>query len=181
MDEFAKILSKVGSQVGSTVENNPLKSVLAGAGGLETLLAEKKKQDILNRYMNLANNPAASEAKIRSMTQPLDQALTQSVDNSVQGYLGERGLSESPQISEAVLAQTLAPYAQKNTDAAIQEYYDSLGLGLNAEKQNAPTEPDLSKLLASLESPSSSSVGSLPTTGSGDVWSEIFNSLGSTG
>lgn len=153
MSEFMTMMGKALGQVKGAAEKNPLSTILTGAGGLESLLAEKKKQDILNRYLDLANNPAKSEAQIRSLVAPLNASLEKSVENSVQGYLGSRGLSESPQISEAVLSQSLAPYEQQNINSAIEEYYRSLGLGLSAEEQNKPFIPDLSKLLASLNPP----------------------------
>ncbi|HEV2521033.1 MAG TPA: hypothetical protein VGT24_01520 [Candidatus Acidoferrales bacterium] len=182
MDEIIKTLGNAVKTIGTTAQEKPLQTILTGAGGLESLLAEKKKSDILNQYLDLANNPAKSEAKIASLVQPLNGSLEKSVENSVQGYLGSRGLSESPQISEAVLSQSLAPYEQQNIQNAIDEYYRSLGLGLNAEQKNMPFEPDLSKLLASLQSPPNpSSIGALPTsTTNPDVWSEIF-SLGDAG
>lgn len=148
--EILKGIESVGGKVGTQVEANPLKAGLTGIGALQSILAERKRNEILNHYLDLANNPEKSAAAVRSMTQPLNQGLVQDVGNQTQAYLGERGLSESPQITEAVLSQALAPYEEQNQRTAMDEYYRNLAMGLqSANPYLLPYEPDITSLLAS--------------------------------
>jgi len=89
----------------------------------------------------------------------------------VQGYLGERGLSESPQISESVLSQSLAPYIQQNQEQGQQQYETYLSQLLAAANGNLlPPEFDISKLLASFGGAGGTSVGSgAPTSPTGGI------------
>lgn len=148
--DILKGITSAGKTLGTQAEANPLKAALTGIGGLQTILAERKRNAILNQYLDLTNNPEKSAALVRSMTQPLNQNLVQDVGNQTQAYLAERGLSESPQISQAVLSQALAPYEQQNQQTALDEYYRNLALGLSAANPALlPHEPDLTALLAS--------------------------------
>ena len=164
--------------VGTQAEANPLKAGLTGIGALQSILAERKRNEILNQYLGLANNPEASAAAIRSMTQPLDQGLVQNVGNQTQAYLAERGLSESPQISESVLSQSLAPYEQQNQQTAMNEYYRNLALGLQASNPALlPYEPDITALLSSWGSPAPATkqpLGNLPISGGEPDLSSLY-------
>lgn len=109
-----------------------------GAGFLGNWLANRHYNSVQDAYMNLLKNyrnlsPAEVSAGIRSMVQPLNMGLQQSVGNAVQGQLASRGLSQAPGIYEATLAQALAPYAQQNLQNAQQAYFQMKGLPLNVQ------------------------------------------------
>lgn len=105
---------------------NILKTAITGTGLLGNFLGMRQQQDALNTELKYQKNPALAAAKIASLEQPLSQGLIQDVDNSTQGYLAERGEAESPQLSTAVLGQTLAPYIQQNQNTAMQEFFNLL-------------------------------------------------------
>ena len=101
---------------------NILKGVLTGGGVLGDILNMRQQQKSLGQTLYYQRHPEAAAARIRSMTQPLSMGLTQDVGNEVQGYLGERGLSGSPNITGSVLAQALAPYYQQNQNTAANAF-----------------------------------------------------------
>jgi hypothetical protein len=80
---------------------------------------------------NLAQNPAAMQAYIQGFQQPLSQNLINQVGNATQGRLMESGLGLSPQISQAVLGQALAPYVESSQQLAAQTALSTLGLPYN--------------------------------------------------
>jgi len=177
------MLSGLGTSIATTFNKNPTGVALAGAGTLENFIAQQKRNQILSQYENLVNNPAAAEAKIQSLTAPLNQGLVQSVENETQGYLGERGLAESPQISESVLSQSLAPYIQQNQQEGVQQYETYLQQLLGAANSGLlPGNVNMAQLIASLQgkpgtTPTTSPTGlSLPLGGG---WDEYYPGIGS--
>jgi hypothetical protein len=141
MEAFA-MLGNLVNKIGGF--GNLLKGGLTGMGAISNILAQRKQAESLNRMLYYQKHPEAAAAKIRSLTEPLSMGLTQSVGNEVQGYLGERGLSESPNITAQVLSQSLAPYAQHNTDVASQLFANILNPAGATFRQPA----DLTPLLA---------------------------------
>lgn len=122
--------------------------VMGGLGVVSNLIqgnrASSVQQNAINQQkqlMALVNDPAAFSAKIKSLQQPLSQGLTQGVGNGVQGYLAERGLSSSPQISEEVMAQALGPFQQNEQQMAIQSLLSAYGLGQGATGQAVGASP----------------------------------------
>lgn len=103
-----------------------LKLLTTGFGLIGNIMAQQQQQSAVNRITSYQKNPAKAAAAINSLTQPLSLGLTQDVGNNVQGYLAERGLSGSPNISASVLAQALAPYQQQNQQTAEQEFFQLL-------------------------------------------------------
>lgn len=99
-----------------------LKLVTTGFGLVSNIMATQQQQSALNRISSYQKNPAKAAQVINSLTQPLSLGLTEDVGNNVQGYLAERGLSGSPNITSSVLAQALAPYQQQNQQQAMQEF-----------------------------------------------------------
>lgn len=111
-----------------------------------------QQQQYQNKLRSLATNPAKMAQFAAGYTQPLNAGLTKAVGNEAQAYLGERGLSDSPQISEQVLSQAIAPYIQQNQQLGYQNALAALGLGGGAippAQQQATSMDQLSKLFAS--------------------------------
>ena len=105
-------------------------------------------QDMLRSY---AQNPAKMNAYAEQFTQPLNAGLQSSVANQSQAYLAERGLSDSPAISQQVESQALAPYIQQNQQQGYQDALQALGLGGGAippGQQQATGINQLAKIFA---------------------------------
>lgn len=167
----------------SGIFSNPnfMKSLQAitGVGGLASNIFQGRKQGQMadqsiqhsKDVAALIANPALMSAKIAALKQPLSQGLVQSVGNTTQAELGERGLGTSPQIATAVESQALAPFEQKSQDQAIQEFLTTLGI--------APPTPQFSPvnnsgfwntfMPKSAPQTSSSGGGSTGPTGTGGV------------
>jgi hypothetical protein len=94
---------------------------MTGSGLIGNIMQQKQQNDALNRIKTM-QNPANASRMIQQLTQPLNSGLVSNVGNSVQGYLGERGLSQSPNITANVLGQSLAPYEQQNQQLALQQF-----------------------------------------------------------
>lgn len=123
-----------------------LQTGLAGGGFLSNWLQNRKYNANQDYLAKLGKDPVAMQAYMRKFQQPLSQGLTQSVGNQTQAFLGERGLSESPAISQDVLAQALAPYQQQEQQMAGNEAFQALGL----IPTKAPNNVNLTSLLAGL-------------------------------
>lgn len=118
-----------------------------GGGELGNLLQEHKStqyQDLLLKY---AQNPQLLSQAVASATKPLDNALVQSVNNTVQANQAARGLSQAPGIFAASEAQALAPFVQQNQQTAQNQVLASLGLPGQATNINQ-RPADLSSALA---------------------------------
>jgi hypothetical protein len=120
MDSIVTALQ--GAFTGPGALGNILKTGVTAAGGIGDIISQQKQNSSLNQVLQYQKNPALAAQKIAQMTQPLSQGLTQDVGNNVQGYLGERGLSGSPNITASVLAQALAPYQQQNQQLATSQF-----------------------------------------------------------
>lgn len=161
MDAIGKIFTSIPGVGGggNPIWQTLLKLGTAGAGSIGNILASMKRNDVLNTSLNnqknlmaLANNPNALATNISKLERPLSAGLTSSVGNAVQGYLAERGLSESPGIASETLAQGLAPYQQQEQQMAINSYLSTLGLPAQATPRFLPYPQgtDLSKIFQSL-------------------------------
>ena len=94
---------------------------LAAAGTIGNLLNLRRYNAEQDMAQSAYKNPAAYAQKVQALERPLAAGLTQGVENQVQAALGERGLSQSGPISQAALAQALAPlYMQQQSLAASQ-------------------------------------------------------------
>ena len=134
MDAITGIFSNIGSWLGSGSGGSApgwqqaLTGGMFGAGEVGNIIEEQKRASYQNFLMNLLKNPQQLAAMAQKIAQPLSAGLTQSVGNTVQGNLAERGLSQSPGIFGSTLAQSLAPYQQQNYNTALQTVMQSLGL-----------------------------------------------------
>jgi hypothetical protein len=87
-------------------------------GGQRQFQVQQQAVNQQKQLAELTKNPAAYAAKIKALQQDLNPGLVQGVENEVQGYLGERGLSLSPSISAQVLGQALGPYQLQEQELA---------------------------------------------------------------
>ena len=114
--------------------SNILKAGVTGLGAVGDIIGMKKQNQAVNTALGYEKNPSTAASAINQLTQPLSQGLTQQVGNNVQGYLAERGLSGSPNITAEVLAQALAPYQQQSQQTASNTFgqlLNPLGAGFS--------------------------------------------------
>lgn len=129
---------------------------LLGMGTVSNILQQRRANSIYDQYIRnqrVLSDPAALASRVNALTVPLSTALKQSVGNAVQADMGARGLSDAPGIFASTLAQSLAPYAQKSQELALQGVLAPLGqqlpFGMGAELGRPA---DLSGLLQKLQS-----------------------------
>ena len=141
----------------------PILKDATGVAGLGSTVYNLYNQYQNQQYQNLlrsyAQDPTKLNAYAAKFTQPLTAGLTSGVANQAQGYLASRGLSDSPQISEQVEAQAIAPYIQQNQQQGYQDALQALNLGGGAippqlQQQNGLTA--LTKAFSQLSPPGSS-------------------------
>lgn len=127
------------------------------AGSVDNFIQQKKYNDSQDYVRNLMTNPAAFTAAEQSYIQPLNKGLITGVTNTTNAQLAERGLGGSSAITQATLAQALAPYIQQNQQQGQQALLSSLGLlgGLKPNGQNGFT--DISKILQQMRTASAGS------------------------
>lgn len=129
----------------------------AGAGAVGNILNNKERSDDLSQLKKqeaALTNPATINSMVKSETQPLNQALVQSVGNQVSGTLAEQGLSQAPGIQGTVLAQALAPAELQNQQNALQLVMKQLGLPVEYAQTllaGLPPNTNLAPLLALLQ------------------------------
>ena len=105
-------------------------TTVASAGSTAyNLYNQYQQQQYQNQLRSLAEDPAKMNAYATKFTQPLNAGLTTGVANQAQSYLASRGLSDSPQISQQVEAQAIAPYIQQNQQQGYQNALQALQLG----------------------------------------------------
>jgi hypothetical protein len=117
------------------------------------LYNQYQNQQYQNNLRSYAQDPAKMNAYAAQFTQPLNAGLTADVGNQSQSYLAQRGLSDSPQISQEVESQALAPYVQQNQQAGYQDALAALGLGggaINPGAQQQNSQAQLAKTLSGL-------------------------------
>ena len=124
--------------------------VMQAAGVVTNILQGNRQWQVQQNAINqqkqlqaLISDPQAYAAKIAQLQQPLSQGLQKGVANEVQGYLGERGLSLSPAISEQILAQALGPYQLQEQQLAQSAFLAPYGLGGNATNAAVNASPGL--------------------------------------
>ena len=144
----------------SSTNASALAPYLQGAGTVASL--GSSAYNIYNQYQNqqyqdklrsLAQNPSELNAYAQQFTQPLNAGLTASVANQAQAYLAQRGLSDSPEISQQVEAQAIAPQIQQNQQAGYQNALQALGLGggaISPGQQQQTSMAQLTKALSQL-------------------------------
>jgi len=101
---------------------------IAGAGETGNILQQAKANSYRDFIMGLLNNPQRLATMTNKLAAPLSGALTQSVENQVQGNVASRGLSQAPGIFAASESQALAPFVQNNQNTALQAIMQALGV-----------------------------------------------------
>ena len=110
------------------------------------LYNQYQNQQYQNTLRQDAQNPQKVNALAAQYTQPLDAGLTAAVNNQTQAQLAQAGLSESPQISQQVEAQAIAPYIQQNQQQGYNNAIQALGLGGGAIPPQLQQQNSLSAL-----------------------------------
>lgn len=148
-----------------------LGSFFGGTGGKDLLTAAGIGSNVVsgiqnfqqqNRYNNaqsylngLITDPAKYQAALQKYTQPLNQGLVTAITNQTNAQLAERGLGGSSAITQATLAQALAPYILQNQQNAQGALQTSLGMIPALRPTGSPGQnfTDITKLLAQLRAP----------------------------
>lgn len=100
------------------------------------LFNQYQNQQYQNQLRSFAQDPAKMNAYAAKFTQPLTAGLQTGVANAAQADLATRGLTDSPEISQAVYAQAIAPYIQQNQQNGYQNALQALNLGGGAVNPN---------------------------------------------
>lgn len=159
MDAIAKIGSAFGS--GSTFSKVAAPVATLGSGimgilgnqqaGAMSNASVKQQQDVTAAQLEAFRQQQALQQKYANMTpqqfaegigafqRPLSAGLTSGVSNVVQANMAERGLAQAPGIFSQVMAQALAPFQQQTQQQALEAYFKSLGLPIEA----APKSPSM--------------------------------------
>jgi hypothetical protein len=166
-----QILSQVGGAVGGSGGGSTggLGSLLGLGSTAYNLYNQYQQQQYQNKLRDLAQNPAKFMQFAQGFEQPLSAGLLQGVNNQTQAYLGSRGLSESPQISQAIENQAIAPYIQQQQNQAVQDAYNALGLGggaISPATQQQNSQQSLAQILARLQGGNTQNPNQVFDTGS---------------
>jgi hypothetical protein len=125
---------------------------IAGIGSTAyNLYNQYQNQQYQNNLRSYAQDPAKMNAYAAQFTQPLTAGLTTGVANQAQSELATRGLTDSPEISQQVYAQAIAPYIQQNQQQGYQNALQALQVGggaVNPNTQSANSIAALAKLFA---------------------------------
>lgn len=138
MDGFSNLMSSFTAPGGGLSKLLP--AILAGTGIMGTvgnIKGNATKNAVLQDQMNLTKKyenmtPAQVASGISSLEAPLSKNLTNTVGNTVQGQLAERGLSQAPGIFASSLGQGLAPYQLQEQQLAQDAFFKKLGLPIQA-------------------------------------------------
>jgi len=122
------ITSALTSLASSPATKGALDIAQLGSTGYN-LYNQYQQQQYQNKLRSLSTDPAAVGKLAQGYTQPLNAGLQKGVANEAQAYLASRGLSDSPQISEQVEAQAIAPYIQQNQQQGYRNALQALQLG----------------------------------------------------
>lgn len=144
---MSQVFSKIGGLVG-------------GAGSaISNFLGNRQKNKYLTDQINyqkflrsLSTDPAKMSQYVSGFQKPLDQGLVSGVNNQVQAFGAERGLSTSPQIMQEIEAQALGPLQQNQQQMAINEAMTSLGIpsGTPDFAGTAPASLDITAMIKKL-------------------------------
>jgi hypothetical protein len=141
-DGLTSALSSLGS---SPATKGALDIAQLGSTGYN-LYNQYQNQQYQNNLRSYAQDPAKMNAYAAKFTQPLTAGLQTSVANNAQSYLASHGLSDSPQISEQVEAQAIAPYIQQNQQTGYSNALQALNLGGGAVNPNSAAASGVSGL-----------------------------------
>lgn len=153
MDGITQALTAIQPEIKAGTE-------VAGVGSTAyNLYNQYQQQQYQNQLRSMAQDPTKMNAYAAKFTQPLTAGLQKGVANEAQGYLASRGLSDSPQISEQVEAQAIAPYIQQNQQQGYQNALQALQVGggaINPALQQQNGLSALTKAFSRLSPPGSS-------------------------
>jgi hypothetical protein len=147
MDAITQAFSSLNS-------SGALKDVgqVAGIGSTAyNMYNQYQNQQYQNQLRSYAQDPAKMNAYAAQFTQPLTAGLQTGVANAAQADLATRGLTDSPEISQQVYAQAIAPYIQQNQQNGYQNALQALQVGggaVNPNTQSANTISALAKMFA---------------------------------
>jgi hypothetical protein len=175
-------MSDVFNTIAGLFSKGNIGTTLAGAnvglGEIGNLLAGRQQQQQASNLQKQENaianlTPAQLSQMAISGSKPVDNALIQSLTNTVQGDLASRGLAEAPGIFAAGESQAIAPYIEQNYQASLNAVLQKLGLPLeyaNVIKQFMPNQqsmtPALQLLLQQLaKNKTATATAGTPTTG----------------
>jgi hypothetical protein len=156
---MSDVFGKIASTLGGAVKSNPLAAIGTGISGVTSFLKNRQQSDYLKKQLDyqkflsgLSTDPAKMSAYISGFEKPLSAGLTKGVENEVQAFGAERGLSTSPQIMEQILAQALGPYQIQEQQHAIETAMRSLGLPFSSAPHSIPGSGpmDISALIKQL-------------------------------
>lgn len=107
-----------------------------GLGEIGNLLAgsaaSSQENQLANQEKKIASlTPAQLTSMVTAAQRPIDNALVQNINNSVQADMASRGLAQAPGIFAASEAQALAPAEQANYQTALNQVLAQLGLPLS--------------------------------------------------
>ena len=105
-----------------------------------------QNQKYQNQLRDLSSDPAKMNAYAEQFTKPLTAGLQTSVANQAQADLATRGLTDSPQISQEVYAQALAPWVQQNQQQGYSNALQALQVGGGAISPSTSSANTLSAL-----------------------------------
>ena len=129
----------VFESIGSAFSNKAFPAIASGAtaglGELGNLLAGRQQSQQASALQSQEKaiselTPSQLSSMVSGATAPLNAGLVQSVGNTVQGDLAQRGLAQAPGIFAASESQALAPFEQQNQSTAMQLIMQKLGLPL---------------------------------------------------
>ena len=121
-------MSEVLSSIGSIFSNKAFPAIASGAtaglGELGNLLAGRQQSQQASALQSQEKaiselTPSQLSSMVSGATAPLNAGLVQSVGNTVQGDLAQRGLAQAPGIFAASESQALAPFEQQNQSTAM--------------------------------------------------------------
>jgi hypothetical protein len=139
---------------------------VAGIGSTAyNLYNQYENQEYQSKLRSMAQDPAKMNAYAAQFTQPLTAGLQTGVANAAQADLATRGLTDSPQISQQVYAQAIAPYLQQNQQQGYQNALQALQVGggaVNPNNSSTATIAALAKMFAGGPPSATSAPGTLP-------------------
>lgn len=158
---MSSVFSKIGGLVG-------------GAGSaISNFLSSRQQNKYLSDQINyqkflrsLSTDPAKMSQYVSGFEKPLDQGLVSGVNNQVQAFGAERGLSTSPQIMAEIEAQALGPLQQNQQQMAINEAMAALGMpsGTPSFPNSGGGSFDISAIIKNLLGGNKSSTPVYPST-----------------
>jgi hypothetical protein len=159
----------MGQLLGTTLQSGPglLQNLLGlgqlgltGAGLLGNLQTAKQRQDQINvmkqqeaLQQQYIKNPALLAEKVQQAQLPLTEGLIQEISGPAIANQAARGLAESPYITAATIAQSIAPWEIQQQQAAQNMVMQTLGLPIQtagAVLQGLPGPVNLAPALSML-------------------------------